>query len=171
MIESEHHEVRAAIDAAVEATADTLLEVSHAIHENPELAFAEHFACATLADALRERLRAGGVSLLDKEKLWSTLDGRRGTFATEVPTVLQAEPPADAPVEAAEAWVDHRVLCRFSRSTLLAPSSTYPKYMWGRSVSARKLGSMSMGSTKSMTVKFISSTTGSIIRHDRPRFG
>ena len=55
MIESEHHEVRAAIDAAVEATADTLLEVSHAIHENPELAFAEHFACATLADALRER--------------------------------------------------------------------------------------------------------------------
>ena len=55
------------------------------------------------ADALRERLRAGGVSLLDKEKLWSTLDGRRGTFATEVPTVLQAEPPADAPVEAAEA--------------------------------------------------------------------
>ena len=54
------------------------------------------------ADALRERLRAGGVSLLDKEKLWSTLDGRRGTFATEVPTVLQAEPPADAP-EAAEA--------------------------------------------------------------------
>ena len=55
------------------------------------------------ADALRERLRAGGVSLLDKEKLWSTLDGRRGTFATEVPTVLQAEPPADAPAEAAEA--------------------------------------------------------------------
>ena len=55
MIESEHHEVRAAIDAAVEATADMLLEVSHAIHENPELAFAEHFACATLADALRER--------------------------------------------------------------------------------------------------------------------
>ena len=54
------------------------------------------------ADALRERLRAGGVSLLDKEKLWSTLDGRCGTFATEVPTVLQAEPPADAP-EAAEA--------------------------------------------------------------------
>ena len=28
--------------------------------------------------------------------MWSTLDGRRGSFATEVPAVLQAEPPADS---------------------------------------------------------------------------
>ena len=36
------------IDAAVEASAETLLRVSHAIHEKPELAFEEHFACELL---------------------------------------------------------------------------------------------------------------------------
>ena len=48
------------------------------------------------ADAIRERLRASGVTLVDKEKLWTTLDGRRGSFATETPTVLQPEGGHDA---------------------------------------------------------------------------
>ena len=42
------------IEAAVDASADTLLQVSHAIHEKPELAFEEHFACGLLTDTLRE---------------------------------------------------------------------------------------------------------------------
>jgi hypothetical protein len=36
------------------------------------------------------------VTLVDKEKLWTTLDGRRGSFATETPTVLQPEGGHDA---------------------------------------------------------------------------
>jgi len=42
------------IEAAVDASAETLLRVSHAIHEKPELAFEEYFACGLLTDALRE---------------------------------------------------------------------------------------------------------------------
>jgi len=39
---------------AVDAMADELLEVSHAIHQKPELAFKEYFACETLTNALSE---------------------------------------------------------------------------------------------------------------------
>ena len=37
-----------AINAAVDEQAAKLLDVSHAIHGKPELAFKEHFACQTL---------------------------------------------------------------------------------------------------------------------------
>ncbi len=39
---------------AVDAMADELLAVSHAIHQKPELAFEEYFACETLTNALSE---------------------------------------------------------------------------------------------------------------------
>lgn len=42
-------ELEQAIVAAVDAAADELIEVSHAIHAHPELAFQEHFACDLLA--------------------------------------------------------------------------------------------------------------------------
>jgi len=47
------------------------------------------------ADALREQMRVGGVTLVDREKNWSSLDGRRGSFAdAEAPTVLVSEAEA-----------------------------------------------------------------------------
>lgn len=54
MSDTEHATLRAEIDAAVDAVGPTLLNVSHAIHERPELAFEEHFACQTLTKALRD---------------------------------------------------------------------------------------------------------------------
>jgi amidohydrolase len=51
---SVNDKIRAQIDAAVEEAASTLLRVSHAIHEKPELAFQEHFACQTLTETLRD---------------------------------------------------------------------------------------------------------------------
>ena len=50
----EHGAVAEHIDLAVENAAETLLEVSHAIHSKPELAFEEHFACALLSETLRD---------------------------------------------------------------------------------------------------------------------
>lgn len=41
-----------AINTTIDALADELIEASHAIHANPELAFQEHFACATLSKVL-----------------------------------------------------------------------------------------------------------------------
>ena len=43
-----------AIEAAVDGQASKLLDVSHAIHAKPELAFQEHFACATLTQSLHD---------------------------------------------------------------------------------------------------------------------
>ena len=43
------------ICARIDALADQLLDVSHAIHANPELAFKEFFACETLTDSLRNQ--------------------------------------------------------------------------------------------------------------------
>jgi len=43
-----------AVCAAVDERRDTLLEISHAIHVNPELAFEEHAAAALLCDSLRD---------------------------------------------------------------------------------------------------------------------
>jgi amidohydrolase len=40
------------IIAAIDGIADELIEVSHAIHAHPELAFQEHFACGLLSDTL-----------------------------------------------------------------------------------------------------------------------
>lgn len=45
--------VYGAIEDAVDASAETLLRVSHAIHEKPELAFKEYFACELLTETLR----------------------------------------------------------------------------------------------------------------------
>jgi amidohydrolase len=53
MSNTEHATLRAEIDTAVDTVARTLLDVSHAIHERPELAFEEHFACEILANTLR----------------------------------------------------------------------------------------------------------------------
>ena len=44
-------DAKARAAAAVEARADQLLDISHRIHENPELGFAEYFAHDLLADA------------------------------------------------------------------------------------------------------------------------
>ena len=43
-----------AINAAVDEQAAKLLDVSHAIHGKPELAFKEHFACQTLTRSLND---------------------------------------------------------------------------------------------------------------------
>ena len=53
MSNTEHAALRTEIDTAVDTVARTLLDVSHAIHERPELAFEEHFACEILANTLR----------------------------------------------------------------------------------------------------------------------
>ncbi len=44
-----------AIIDRIDELADTLIGASHAIHGNPELAFEEHFACATLTSALKDQ--------------------------------------------------------------------------------------------------------------------
>ena len=54
MSDTEHATLRAEIDTAVDTVAQTLIDVSHAIHARPELAFEEHFACETLANTLRD---------------------------------------------------------------------------------------------------------------------
>lgn len=48
------NEMGAAITGAVDALAPTLLEVSHAIHANPELAFEEHFAADLLTRTVEQ---------------------------------------------------------------------------------------------------------------------
>ena len=50
----EYDAVAAHIDLAVENVAETLLQVSHAIHGEPELAFEEYFACELLSSTLRD---------------------------------------------------------------------------------------------------------------------
>ena len=50
----EYGAVAAHIDLAVENVAETLLQVSHAIHDEPELAFEEYFACELLSSTLRD---------------------------------------------------------------------------------------------------------------------
>ena len=50
----EYDAVAAHIDLAVENVAETLLQVSHAIHGKPELAFEEYFACELLSKSLRD---------------------------------------------------------------------------------------------------------------------
>ena len=50
----EYGAVAAHIDLAVENVAETLLQVSHAIHGEPELAFEEYFACELLSRTLRD---------------------------------------------------------------------------------------------------------------------
>ena len=44
-----------AINDRIDDLSDTLLEVSHSIHANPELAFQEHHAAGLLADTLDDR--------------------------------------------------------------------------------------------------------------------
>ena len=44
MSDTQHATLRAEIDTAVDTVAQTLIDVSHAIHARPELAFEEHFA-------------------------------------------------------------------------------------------------------------------------------
>lgn len=46
--------LRHALNDAVDDMATDLLDVSHAIHSKPELAFEEHFACKTLVDATQK---------------------------------------------------------------------------------------------------------------------
>ena len=57
------------------------------------------------SDAMRTQLRAQGVSVDDKDRTWTTTDGRRGTFAQDPP---QALPPlascADAAAEPSSAF-------------------------------------------------------------------
>ena len=50
----EYDAVAPHIDLAVENVAETLLQVSHAIHGEPELAFEEYFACELLSSTLRD---------------------------------------------------------------------------------------------------------------------
>ena len=54
MSDTQHATLRAEIDTAVDTVAQTLIDVSHAIHARPELAFEEHFACETLTSTLRD---------------------------------------------------------------------------------------------------------------------
>jgi amidohydrolase len=48
-----HAEVKARLAAAVEASRDEIIELSHRIHANPEVAYEERQAAAWVADALR----------------------------------------------------------------------------------------------------------------------
>ena len=49
--------------AAVDSLRDQLLEISHAIHANPELAFEEHAASALLSDAIEAGEMPGELAL------------------------------------------------------------------------------------------------------------
>ena len=49
---SEDQKIYQTIADEIDRVADDLIEASHAIHANPELAFQEHFACETLATTL-----------------------------------------------------------------------------------------------------------------------
>ena len=55
MSDTQHATLRAEIDTAVDTVAQKLIDVSHAIHARPELAFEEHFACETLTSTLRDQ--------------------------------------------------------------------------------------------------------------------
>lgn len=50
--ENERTDLNQAITAAIDAAANELLEISHAIHAHPELAFQERYACGRLRDSL-----------------------------------------------------------------------------------------------------------------------
>ena len=49
---TDHQQIHEQVSERIDALADELIGVSHAIHANPELAFEEHFACETLAKSL-----------------------------------------------------------------------------------------------------------------------
>ena len=66
------NQVSAKIDAAVEQAAETLLEVSHAIHDKPELAFEEHFACEVLAKTLRDHNLSVATGVYSLETAFET---------------------------------------------------------------------------------------------------
>ena len=55
------------IKSAIEDVADEIIDVSHQIHANPELAFEEHFACKVLTESLEKNDLAAtsGVYTLD----------------------------------------------------------------------------------------------------------
>ena len=89
--------IRRSIVARIDALADDLITVSHAIHAKPELAFKEHFACELLSRTLSEHdlpVTTGVYSL--ETSFETTLAGARG------PTVaLLAEYDAKLKIEQA----------------------------------------------------------------------
>lgn len=60
------------INKTIDALADELIEASHAIHANPELAFKEHFACETLTKALEKHGLAVETGVFTLETAFET---------------------------------------------------------------------------------------------------
>ena len=90
MSNTEHAALRAEIDTAVDTVARTLLDVSYAIHERPELAFEEHFACEILANTLRNH----------------TLPVETGVYTLETAFETTINPDLDGPTVAVLAEYD-----------------------------------------------------------------
>ena len=86
MSEATYERIRAHIDSV----ADELIEASHAIHANPELAFKEHFACETLTNTL------------DKHGL----EPETGVFTLETAFEARINADADGPTVAVLAEYD-----------------------------------------------------------------
>ena len=57
--EAAKSQAKARVCELVDASADLLIDISHQIHANPELAFDEHFAHKLLCDTIASALRAG----------------------------------------------------------------------------------------------------------------
>lgn len=62
----------AEISGRIDAVADELIEASHAIHGKPELAFKEHFACATLTATLERHDLATETGVFTLETAFET---------------------------------------------------------------------------------------------------
>ena len=79
-----------AINQTIDDLADELIEASHAIHANPELAFEEYFACETLTKSLEQH----------------DLEVETGVFTLETAFETQLNPDSDGPTAAILAEYD-----------------------------------------------------------------
>ena len=82
--------IYSAIGDTIDELADELIEASHAIHANPELAFKEYFACETLTHALESH----------------DLEVETGVFTLETAFETQLNPTSDGPTAAILAEYD-----------------------------------------------------------------
>ena len=122
----EYDAVAAHIDLAVENVAETLLQVSHAIHGEPELAFEEYFACELLSSTLRD----------------ADLDVETGVYSLETAFETTINSEQDGPTVAVLAEYDalpqighacgHNIIATTALGATLALNAVAQSLPWGR---------------------------------------
>lgn len=106
---------------AVDDLSDTLLAVSHNIHENPELAFEEHHACALLCETLNN----------------ADLSAERGSYTLETAFETRFQSKGDGPALSLLAEYDalpgighscgHNIIATASLGAMLALAQVQPR--------------------------------------------